>query len=285
MQHYPLTPEEEAIILHKGTERPFTGKYLNNKEEGTYVCKRCGAPLYHSHDKFDSGCGWPSFDDEIEGAIRKQTDADGRRTEILCAKCGAHLGHVFTGEQLTPKNTRHCVNSLSMSFVPARTTADTGIAYFAGGCFWGTEYYFAQAPGVLSTTVGYMGGHKPSPTYKDVCSGMTGHYETNEIKYDPEKISYSDLVKLFFEIHDFTQTDGQGPDIGQQYLSVIFYQNEAQKIIVEKYMNELTGKGFSVATRLLPATTFWVAEDYHQDYYQKKGSTPYCHVRRHIFND
>lgn len=282
MEFNALTPDEERVIVHKGTERPFTGEYLNNKEAGTYLCKRCNAPLYRSEDKFESDCGWPSFDDEVEGAVKRVPDADGRRTEIICNNCGAHLGHVFLGEGFTEKQTRHCVNSISMKFLPAKQQGQAK-GYFASGCFWGTEYFFMKASGVKQTNVGFMGGHVNNPTYEQVCQKNTGHLETTEVIFDPETTSYEEMVKLFFETHDFTQTDGQGPDIGPQYRSCIFYADESQKAIAEKYIRILQERGYRVATMLKPTTTFWKAEDYHQQYYEHKGSTPYCHKYTKIF--
>ncbi|MFC1678365.1 peptide-methionine (S)-S-oxide reductase MsrA [Patescibacteria group bacterium] len=152
-------------------------------------------------------------------------------------------------------------------------------AYFAGGCFWGVEYYFQNLPGVISTQVGYMGGRIEKPTYLEVCSKTTGHAETLEVVFDNSKISYKDLGKLFFEVHDPTQLNRQGPDVGDQYRSVIFYTNNEQKEIAEKLIKILREKGFKVVTELQEAKTFWPAEDYHQKYYSKNGNKPYCHIR------
>lgn len=274
-----LSPEEENVILRKGTESPFSGKYWNFWEEGIYVCKRCGKPLYRSSDKFDSGCGWPSFDGSFPGAVKEVTDADKKRIEIICVNCGAHLGHIFYGEHFTDKNVRHCVNSISIDFQPLPNKREGSIekAYFAGGCFWGVEYFFQRESGVISTKVGYMGGHKTNPNYKEVCKGDTGHAETVEVTYDCSVTNYEKLAKLFFEIHDPTQLNRQGPDTGIQYRSAIFYVNDEQKEIAENLINELKRKGYNVMTELVKATEFWVAESYHQQYYDKKGSHPYCH--------
>ena len=278
-----LNPEEERIIIHKGTERPFTGKYYNHKEAGTYTCKQCGAPLFRSSDKFDSGCGWPSFDDEIPGALKRTLDADGVRTEITCTKCGGHLGHVFKGERFTPKNTRHCVNSISLDFITASQEAALEKAYFAGGCFWGVEHLLKQSEGVISTRVGYMGGRTKNPTYKQVCYENTGHAEVVEVVFDPKKTSYETLARLFFEVHDPTQKNRQGADIGDQYRSAVFYTNNEQKETAEKLIALLKGKGYHPVTEVVPADTFWVAEDYHQDYYDNTGKQPYCHIYQKRF--
>jgi peptide methionine sulfoxide reductase msrA/msrB len=277
MGYKELTKEEEHIIIHKGTEPPFSGKYEKHNEPGTYTCKRCGASLFGSDNKFDAHCGWPSFDDEIQGAVKQIPDTDGMRTEIVCSNCGAHLGHVFTGEGFTPKNTRHCVNSVSLDFIPESNTGSTDTALYAGGCFWGVEYYMMKTKGVISTEVGYTGGHLNNPTYKEVCSGNTGHYEAIEVVFDPSQTSYETITKLFFEIHDPTQWNHQGPDHGEQYRSAVFYKNKNQKNITEKLINELKSKGFHVVTEVKPAEKFWKAEDYHQEYYEHKGTTPYCH--------
>jgi peptide methionine sulfoxide reductase msrA/msrB len=279
LKYNDLSKEESYVINNKGTEAPFTGKFTKSSDKGTYVCKKCGAALYHSSDKFKSDCGWPSFDDEIKGAVTRIPDADGMRTEIVCANCGAHLGHVFNGEGLTSKNVRHCVNSVSLDFVPAQLEAGRyGTAIFAGGCFWGVEYFMQKEAGVISVTSGYTGGTVKNPTYKEVCTGNTGHAEAVKIVYDPDKTSYEKLLRLFLEIHDPTQAGGQGPDLGDQYRSEIFYLNDDQKNIAQKDLNILKSKGLKVVTSLEKASEFYPAEGYHQDYYFKNGKIPYCHA-------
>jgi peptide methionine sulfoxide reductase msrA/msrB len=156
-------------------------------------------------------------------------------------------------------------------------------AYFAGGCFWGIEYYFQNLEGVISTKVGYMGGNTKNPTYKQVCNGKTGHTEALEVIFDSSKVGFEKLAKLFFEIHDPTQKNRQGPDIGEQYRSAIFYVNGGQKLISEKLINILKEKGYDVVTELVKADNFWEAEDYHQKYYTKGGGQPYCHIRTKRF--
>ncbi|MDD3876592.1 MAG: bifunctional methionine sulfoxide reductase B/A protein [Bacteroidales bacterium] len=280
MTYNTLTAEEQRIILHKGTEAPYSGIYDKHYAEGYYLCKQCNAPLYASSDKFDSGCGWPAFDDEIAGAVKRVPDRDGRRTEIICAKCNGHLGHVFFGENLTEKNTRHCVNSVSMSFLPA---SETDTAIFAAGCFWGVEYYLNKSEGVISATSGYIGGHVENPSYQEVCTKTTGHAEAVMVVFDKRKTSFENLAKYFFEIHDFEQQNGQGPDIGPQYRSAIFYKDELQKTKAMEIIELLKEKHYNPSTTLEQATTFWKAENYHQDYYNVKGSLPYCHAFRRIF--
>jgi peptide methionine sulfoxide reductase msrA/msrB len=274
-----LTAAESKIIISKSTEYPFTGIYEKFNDKGTYLCKQCGNALYHSDAKFDAACGWPSFDEEVGGAVKRIKDSDGMRTEIVCSSCEGHLGHVFTGERFTPKDTRHCVNSVSLDFVPAVLPAGNyGTALFAGGCFWGVEYFLQKEPGVVAVVSGYTGGHVKNPSYREVCNGNTGHAETVKVTYDLQKNSYEKLLKLFLEIHDPTQVGRQGPDIGDQYRTEIFYKNNEQKKVAEKLLGMLKTKGLKVATQVTKASEFYPAEEYHQDYYFRNGKVPYCHA-------
>lgn len=279
-----LTPEQLRIIQDKATEAPGSGDYNTFQGIGSYLCRRCGLALFRSDDKFLSACGWPSFDNEIDNAIKRETDRDGRRTEILCNRCNAHLGHVFSGEYLTNKNLRHCVNSAAIDFVNSTSIIDSEEAIFAGGCFWGIQHLFEQFAGIVKTEVGYIGGDADHPSYEMICRGDSGHYEATRIVFD-STTDYEAIAKFFFEIHDATQGGGQGPDIGQQYQSAIFYFNEAQLNTSKQLIATLEQQGLEIKTKLLEVSTFWAAEQYHQHYYQKTGNAPYCHSWTQRFSD
>ncbi len=276
MEYRGLTPEEEYVIVHGGTENPYKGKYVETFDDGVYTCRRCGTLLFRSEAKFPAHCGWPAFDLAIEGAVETRPDQDGDRTEILCASCGAHLGHVFTGEGYTETDTRHCVNSISMDFIPADRI---GTVYFAGGCFWGVENAFDHTPGVLEARSGYMGGTTDNPSYTEVCSGATGHAEAVKVLYDTSAVTFRDLAIMFFEIHDPTQMNRQGIDTGTQYRSAVFYTTRGQFDVLEELVLILKNQGYEVVTQLIPAGDFWPAEDYHQNYLDNNGVEISCHAR------
>ncbi len=283
-----LDPESYRVTQKAGTEPPFCGTLLDNKRQGIYTCVVCGLPLYSSEHKFDSGTGWPSFYREFdaEHVARRRDRSHGMvRTEILCARCGAHLGHVFD-DGPRPTGERHCLNSASLRFYeegtplpPESQPLRVEVAYFAAGCFWGVEHYFQQGPGVVDAISGYMQGHVDNPTYKQVCTGTTGHAETVKVVYDPARITYRRLLEAFFAMHDPTQLNRQGPDVGTQYRSGIWTVNEEQQREAEAYIRELEASGrYSrpIVTQVEPAKTFWPAEDYHQDYIAATGAA--CHV-------
>lgn len=261
----PLEPEERCVLLESATEKPGCGRYEGFSEKGLYLCRQCGNPLYRWDAKFDCGCGWPAFDRNLPEAVREKADPDGMRKEIVCANCGGHLGHVFRGEGFTSTNTRHCVNSLALWHVATRE------ARFAAGCFWGVEHAFSSLKGVVLALSGYSGGKTPDPTYRQVCGGNTGHAESVRVDFLPDEISYEKLLGVFFEIHDPTQRNRQGPDVGPQYRSAIFYLDEGQHRLAEAAIEKLRVEGVPVVTELLPADAFYDAEDDHQRYFEKQG--------------
>jgi peptide methionine sulfoxide reductase msrA/msrB len=266
-----LTPEEKHILKDKGTEAPFTGEYNEHFEAGIFICRACDNPLYESNTKFNSGCGWPSFDDEIEGAITHYEDLSGGqiRTEICCKKCDGHLGHIFVGEQITAKDTRHCVNSLSIRF---KAYSKLQRATFGAGCFWSVEKLFKATDGVYLSSVGYMGGDTDIPTYKEVCTGTTNHAEVVDLYFNAEKVSYITLLNLFWANHNPTTLNKQGFDNGTQYRSIVFYHNEQQKNEVEQSIAEQHKNWENeIVTQVISASTFCRAEEYHQNYLNKNN--------------
>ncbi len=285
-----LTPEQFQVLRRSGTEHAFTGKYNDHTEKGLYVCAGCGTPLFTSDSKYDHGTGWPSFTTAVEkNNIRSLTDLSHQmqRTEVRCAVCDGHLGHVFA-DGPAPTYQHYCINSAALDFNPeakpdespsqdpkdknpaAARSEETAV--FAAGCFWGIEDKFRKLPGVLATRVGYTGGQTENPTYQQVCSDSTGHAEAVEVRFDPALISYSDLVSNFFEFHNPTQLNRQGPDFGSQYRSAIFYLNEEQKndaLSIRTKLVESERYKDPIATLIVPASEFYQAEEYHQKYYDK----------------
>lgn len=279
-----LTDFERYVIEEKGTERPFSGEYYKHDAKGLYLCKKCQAPLYRSDDKFNAHCGWPAFDDEIQGAVTRHIDADGHRTEIVCSQCGGHLGHVFEGEFLTPKNVRHCVNSISLIFQGLEQTYTPSSNQFAtlgAGCFWCVEAIFKNLKGVVNVTSGYCGGEAHDADYKSVCSGQTGHAEVVHIGFNPEEIDFTTLLQVFFESHDPTTLNRQGNDKGPQYRSVVFAHNADQIEQTNEMIAKLeSAKVFDapIVTQISAFETFYPAENYHYDYFALHGEEPYCQI-------
>jgi peptide methionine sulfoxide reductase msrA/msrB len=287
-----LTPEQVDVTQNAGTERAGTGALLHEKRKGVFVSVVGGLPLFRSETKFESGTGWPSFYAPIDPAhvIERVDSAHGMtRVEVLDARSGAHLGHVFD-DGPKPTGKRYCMNSAALKFIadgdpvpPESRPTAMQTAIFAGGCFWGVEDVFAQIDGVLDAESGYIGGKTEKPSYKQICSGGTGHAEAVKVVFDPARVSYKALLKVFFDNHDPTTMNRQGPDVGDQYRSAVFATDAEQKQAAVAYVAEVSKSerfaGRKIVTQIVdPGPTFWPAEDYHQDYHKKHGGS--CKVVR-----
>jgi len=282
-----LTPLQYQVTRLRGTERPFSSQcpVPNKGEEGIYQCVCCGTDLFKYETKFESQTGWPSFWNPVsELNIRLVADDSlgEQRVEVLCSRCDAHLGHVFEdGPQPTGK--RYCINTVALKLSVLQKAEKTEKATFAAGCFWGVEAAFRQliGKGVISTRAGYTGGNFKDPSYEDVCSDKTGHAEAVEIIYDPDKISYAKLLDVFWSAHDPTTPNRQGPDVGSQYRSAIFFSTPEQEKEAAAFKDKLEkSKKFKgrIVTEIVKAEEFFPAEEYHQRYYEKKGIKCICNV-------
>ncbi|MGV8087337.1 MAG: bifunctional methionine sulfoxide reductase B/A protein [Candidatus Woesearchaeota archaeon] len=282
----------EYVTKQCGTEPAFNNAYWNNHQPGIYVDTNTGEPLFTSLDKFDSGTGWPSFTKPItNSSVEEKIDNTLGITRTEVRTNASHLGHVF--DDGPNGKLRYCINSAALKFISYSDMEKEGYAElkilfpykkatFAGGCFWGVEKILEDIPGIIDVVSGYTGGITENPTYKQVSTGKTEHAESVQVTFDPNIITYEELLDYFWRLHDPTQEDRQGPDVGTQYRSVIFYHDEEQRIIAEDSKKAFDAKKIfnrPAVTQIVPAEQFYPAEEYHQDYYDNHPGLV-CHALR-----